>query len=467
MLTALGFPYFARFVPEGEAGRYSGLFFAGRAVAAGAALPLAGLAVELSGSYRAVLWLGAASPRGGRAARGCAERRAPRARGRASGRAACRVSVAAVIPVFASDRAVEVARSALRHVDELVLVEDGRPVRDLAVARRAGRRRARARSFGSGSNGGKGSAVAAGAQPSSSRRPTPPEAIVVLDSDGQHEPERIPAFVEAARHADVVIGDRRDRRTMPLSGGSATAPQASRCSRPPAPGCPTRRTACACSGATALRERAPPRRRLRSREPPPALAAQARATVASVEIPTIYDGEPSHFRPVRDTTRVARALVGPRRASEALERGGRAADARAVLRALGAAARGALCSPQSRWALAMPVFQPLDNALYLADQRAGRRTGVALRRARPAHAQLHHPARHHGDRRRRRPPAAALRARSRARPSCSARISAGAAIEVVKLFVDRARPEEVLGAQAQLSHGRSWGASRLLPLRAT
>ena len=60
-LTALGFPYFARFVPEGEAGRYSGLFFAGRAVAAGAALPLAGLAVELSGSYRAVLWLGAAS----------------------------------------------------------------------------------------------------------------------------------------------------------------------------------------------------------------------------------------------------------------------------------------------------------------------------------------------------------------------------------------------------------------------
>ena len=61
LLTALGFPYFARFVPEGEAGRYSGLFFAGRAVAAGAALPLAGLAVELSGTYRAVLWLGAAS----------------------------------------------------------------------------------------------------------------------------------------------------------------------------------------------------------------------------------------------------------------------------------------------------------------------------------------------------------------------------------------------------------------------
>ena len=76
LLTALGFPYFARFVPEGEAGRYSGLFFAGRAVAAGAALPLAGLAVELSGTYRAVLWLGAA--RSWRSCRCCSRERAGR-----------------------------------------------------------------------------------------------------------------------------------------------------------------------------------------------------------------------------------------------------------------------------------------------------------------------------------------------------------------------------------------------------
>jgi membrane-associated phospholipid phosphatase len=33
---------------------------------------------------------------------------------------------------------------------------------------------------------------------------------------------------------------------------------------------------------------------------------------------------------------------------------------------------------------------------------------------------------------------------------------AGAALEVVKLFIERARPEEVLGAQIELSHGRSW-----------
>ena len=40
---------------------------------------------------------------------------------------------------------------------------------------------------------------------------------------------------------------------------------------------------------------------------------------------------------------------------------------------------------------------------------------------------------------------------------------AGAAIEVVKLFVERARPEEVLGAQVLLSHDRSWAASGLVP----
>lgn len=33
---------------------------------------------------------------------------------------------------------------------------------------------------------------------------------------------------------------------------------------------------------------------------------------------------------------------------------------------------------------------------------------------------------------------------------------AGAALELIKLFVERPRPEEVLAAQAQLTHGRSW-----------
>ena len=58
IVTSLGFAYYSRFIPAGESGRYSGAFFAVRAVAATVAVPLAGLTVELSGSYRGVLALG-------------------------------------------------------------------------------------------------------------------------------------------------------------------------------------------------------------------------------------------------------------------------------------------------------------------------------------------------------------------------------------------------------------------------
>ena len=61
VVTALGFPYFARFIPEGEAGAYSGVFFSGRAVASAAALPSAGGLVAVTGSYRALLGMGGAA----------------------------------------------------------------------------------------------------------------------------------------------------------------------------------------------------------------------------------------------------------------------------------------------------------------------------------------------------------------------------------------------------------------------
>lgn len=55
LVTSLGLPFFSRFVPEGESGRCSGAYFAGRAVAATIALPLAGFLITVSGSYRALL----------------------------------------------------------------------------------------------------------------------------------------------------------------------------------------------------------------------------------------------------------------------------------------------------------------------------------------------------------------------------------------------------------------------------
>ncbi|HEX8204612.1 MAG TPA: MFS transporter [Solirubrobacteraceae bacterium] len=61
VVTALGFPYFARFIPRGEEGAFSGAFFSGRAIALTAALPSAGGLIALTGSYRALLGMGAAA----------------------------------------------------------------------------------------------------------------------------------------------------------------------------------------------------------------------------------------------------------------------------------------------------------------------------------------------------------------------------------------------------------------------
>jgi membrane-associated phospholipid phosphatase/MFS family permease len=447
LVTALGFPYFARFVPEGEAGRYSGVFFAGRAVAAAGALPIAGLAAELSGSYRAVLWLGAlalvalvplAAVRRGAGAPAPRESLRPRP-----------ASVAAVIPVFASDRAVAVAQATLRHVDQLVLVDDGAPdaiARSLDVL--AGD--ARVRILRRGANGGKGSAVAAGAELLLGDA-APPEAILVIDSDGQHDPARIPAFVEASRDADVVLGHRRDRRSMPLERRIANRSSSLLLLAAARKWVPDTQNGMRLFRTDALREvpHVPGGYEAESRHLRALLAA--RRSVASVEIPTIYDGEPSGFRPLADTVRVGRALaVAPRSRAAA---GGRR-EALGVLRAwtprLAALALAAIAL-----GAALPIFQPLDNELYLAINGLGDGPEWLYQALDPhtrnyillAATTL----------------VAATVTLRRPRHVLGAVLGvllaaylAGAVLEVVKMFIERARPEEVLGAEALLSHDRSW-----------
>jgi membrane-associated phospholipid phosphatase/MFS family permease len=445
IVTALGFPYFARFVPEGQAGRYSGVFFAGRSLASAAALPLAGLAVELTGSYRAVLWFGVAAF-AAVVPLLAAQRRAPRA---AHALRARPESVAAVIPVFASARAAEVATAALRHVDELVLVDDGAP-EEISRSLDVFEDDERVQVLRLVSNGGKGSAVAAGTALLLSR-PAPPDAVVVLDSDGQHAPERIPAFVEASTGADVVIGDRRERRTMPLVrrvGNRAASIALLAATRTWVPdtqnGMRLFRTDALVGTPLPEGGYEAESRHLRG-------LVRAGRAVDSVEIPTVYDGEPSHYRPVADTARVARALLGP---APRAESAGGAREAFAVLRAW-TPRLGALILAVITLGAAMPLVQPLDNELMLAVNGLGdgpewlyqafdphTRNYMLLLSATVIAAAV-------TLRRPRHVLGAALGV-------VLAAYLAGAALEVVKLFIERARPEEVLGAQIQLSHGRSW-----------
>jgi membrane-associated phospholipid phosphatase/MFS family permease len=446
LVTSLGFAYFARFVPEGEAGSYSGVFFAARGVAAAVALPVAGVAVEVTGSYRSVLWLGAAAL--------VALVPLVAAEGARAGASASRprpATVAAVIPVFASDQAAEVARATLRHVDEVLLVQDGAPP-EIARTLEPLASDERVRVLALEHNGGKGTAVAAGVRHllhGESR----PEAIVVLDSDGQHDPERIPAFVEAARSADVVLGWRRHRRTMPLARRAANRAASLALLAAARTWVPDTQNGMRLFRTEVLLDVEPPEggyeaesRHLR------ALLAGGHH-VAAVEIPTVYAGEPSHFRPLADTLAVTRALfASPRTADPA----GPAATFVAVhtLREWGPRLAGSMAAVLAIGA-ALPALQPLDNQLFLAVNGLGDGPEWLYQALDPhtrnylllliaaligAAATLRSPRYVIGT----------------GLAVLLAGYVAGAALEVVKLFVERARPEEVLGADVLLSHDRSW-----------
>jgi membrane-associated phospholipid phosphatase len=178
---------------------------------------------------------------------------------------------------------------------------------------------------------------------------------------------------------------------------------------------------------------------------------KSRRQLESVEIPTVYDGEPSHYRTVVDTARVGRALIAPARNTASA---GGAHEAFEVLRAW-TPRLAALILAVIALGAAMPVLQPLDNALMLAINGLGdgpewlyqaldphTRNYILLLSATVVAAAV-------SLRRPRHVLGAALGV-------VLAAYLAGAALEVVKLFIERARPEEVLGAQIQLSHGRSW-----------
>ena len=58
LISTLGFSLFASLIPHGESGGYTALYYSLRAVASALAVPVAGLAVALTGSYRAIFVLG-------------------------------------------------------------------------------------------------------------------------------------------------------------------------------------------------------------------------------------------------------------------------------------------------------------------------------------------------------------------------------------------------------------------------
>jgi membrane-associated phospholipid phosphatase len=442
--TSLGFVYFSRFIPAGETGRYSGAFLATRALAAAVALPAAGVIVDVTGSYRALLAMGGLALLAVIPVR-LAERRTAAPRTREPIR-----SLAAVIPVFRSDRFAEVAVATAQHADRVVLVDDGASPAIAAHLHRVVDEHG-FELVSLGANRGKGSALAAGID-AVLRRGARPDAVLLIDSDEQHPPERIPAFLAAAEHADVLIGDRsRERGRMPalrrLANVTSSVGMSLRTRR---------RMPDSQNGMRLLRvdalERVPldegryeaESRHLRE-------LARARMQIAWVAMPAIYNGEPSNFRPVVDTLRVTREILRPRPivaplpGRHALLDYGRAYGSRLLALVMLAIMVGAL----------LPALQPLDERLFLAVNGLGdgpewlyqaldphsRNYALIVALALGASLVVRRPLRFAGG--------AALAV-------VFAAFLGDGLMELVQLSVDRPRPEEAIGAVVQLSHDRTW-----------
>jgi glycosyltransferase involved in cell wall biosynthesis len=122
-----------------------------------------------------------------------------------------RTDLCAVIPAFQAEGTLgAVVAGTSHHLSRVVVVDDGSRDATARVAREAG-----AEVVVLERNRGKGFALRTGIERALAAGP---EAIVLLDADGQHHPDDLPAFLAAwdARHPDLVIGCRlEDRRDIP------------------------------------------------------------------------------------------------------------------------------------------------------------------------------------------------------------------------------------------------------------
>lgn len=188
----------------------------------------------------------------------------------------------------------------------LVVVDDGSTDETGAVAARAGGLVIRHER-----NAGKGAALATGIARALADGAT---TILTLDADGQHPPEAVPLVLAPLAEAgvDLVLGARERSGTMPIPRRVTNWLSAAIASRFAGAPIPDAQTGLRAFTSRLAAEVAPRIGRYTRYEYEAAFlmaALRAGRGVRSVTIPTIYDGQPSHFRSVADGWRVARVFA--------------------------------------------------------------------------------------------------------------------------------------------------------------
>ena len=225
-----------------------------------------------------------------------------------------RPAICCVVPCYnVADLCGPVVKEAAAHAQRVIAVDDGSTDDTgevlAAVAAESG---GRVRVLGLRPNQGKGMALMAAFR--AALREGPCDVVVTLDGDGQHRPADIPRLVAACRDgADLTIGERALFCTMPLRsriGNTLTGSFLRRVY----PGCPADTQ----SGFRAI-DRPFLEQIVRSVEGSRyemelsvlLLALSQGRRIATVPIPTLYfhGNRSSHFRPLRDSLRIAATVV--------------------------------------------------------------------------------------------------------------------------------------------------------------
>ena len=215
------------------------------------------------------------------------------------------VRVAVILPAYREGaRVAAVVTGCLKHVDKVLVVDDFSPDDTSALAAAAGAEVVR-----HDSNRGKGAALKTGFGHLRSQGFT---HAIAMDADGQHDPERIPAFIAAATASGVVLvlGNRfQDVRGMPFVRRHTNRLMSwliSRICRTPVPDSQCGYRLVRLDNPVLYSAKAD---HFEYESEVLILTARAGGRIVSVPVPTTYGDEQSKIRPWVDTQRFLRLLL--------------------------------------------------------------------------------------------------------------------------------------------------------------
>jgi len=198
----------------------------------------------------------------------------------------------------------QVVREARKHVDRVLVVDDGSTDRTAQVASAAG-----AEVIRHPKNLGKGAALRTGLQALAERGSDP---VIVLDGDGQHDPVEIPAFLAAARRsgAGIVVGNRMEAaESMPFVRYWTNRTMSAILSRLAGQEIPDSQCGYRLLSAETIGKLSFATSNYDTESEMLIEAGRLGFRISSVPVKTIYRGEVSRIRPGRDTVRFLRLLL--------------------------------------------------------------------------------------------------------------------------------------------------------------